>query len=74
MRAEVQADVSDARDQRAGRALGERGEGGIARGAVAETRAYLDELVREQRELELGDDRLGEALVAERDERVQAVA
>jgi hypothetical protein len=44
-----------------------------ARIAVVGHRAHLDELVRLERAIDLGDDFVGEALVADDDHRLQCV-
>ena len=52
-------------------ALADAGERHLARVAVERRRAYLDQLVVRERAVDLGDDRIGEALFAQLQDRMQ---
>jgi hypothetical protein len=56
--------------ERAG-ALADAGERHFARVAVERRRAHLDQLVVRERAVDLGNDRVGEALLAQLQDRVQ---
>jgi hypothetical protein len=54
-------------------ALADAGQRHLARVAVERRGAYLDQLVVRERAVDLGDDRIGEALLAELEDRMQGV-
>ena len=54
-------------------ALADAGERHLARVAVERRRAHLDQLVVRERAVDLGDDRVGEALLAQLQDRMQGV-
>jgi hypothetical protein len=54
-------------------ALADAGQRHLARVAVERRRAHLDQLVVRERAVDLGDDRVGEALLAQLQDRMQGV-
>jgi hypothetical protein len=52
-------------------ALADAGERHLARVAVERRRAHLDQLVVRERAVDLGDDRIGEAFLAQLQDRMQ---
>jgi hypothetical protein len=65
--------LADVLDRVRAGALADAGERHLARVAVERRRAHLDQLVVRERAVDLGDDRVGEAFLAQLQDRMQGV-